>query len=205
MEFNRNHLIMAGVVIVALWGLWWWYKRDSTEAFSPAESKKMLDEYYNDGSLDGVKQYLVDTMVCSKKCCGDQWPVPFDGLTAAEVEQTISTMRAPGPFVRTNYTCANGINGVGCPCINKKAYKFIVNHGHNAQTINDIEPTFLIRGDVGAAALEPQGIQASDMLSPYEVLQAERSVFVNTPKMNDLQLQRSPNPVTHVTGVPDQI
>jgi len=205
MEINRNHLMIAGGVIIALWVVYyWWYKTSASEAFGPAESKRQLDEYYN-GSDKGIENYRVDTMVCSKKCCGDQWPVPFDGLTSAEIEQTISTMREPGPFVRTNYTCANGVNGVGCPCINKKAYKFLVNHGHNAQTINDIEPTFLIRGDVGETHGPVQGIQASDMLSPYEVLQSERSVFVASPKMNDLALQRSPNPVTHVSGVSDSM
>lgn len=175
----------------------------SHENFNPENAQYELSQYFDGGdSTKGIRDYTVDTMVCSKKCCGDQWPTPFDGLSSEEVQQTISTMRNSGPFVRTNYTCANGIDGVGCPCINTKAYEFIVNHGHNAHTINDIEPTFLIRGDVGSRG-EVQGVQAGDMLSPYEALQAERSMFVDTPKMNDLQLQRSTNSVDKVMGIAD--
>ena len=38
--------------------------------------------------------------------------------------------------IRTNYTCANGPNGVGCPCITPTAHSALVNHG---QTL--LQPT----------------------------------------------------------------
>jgi len=194
--------VAAVLFVVYMYNNWWGPEHFTpyVSSYSPFESQRELNRQY-DGPTAGIKDYLVDTMVCSKKCCGDQWPVPFEGLSAAEVEQTIATQRNPGPFVRTNYSCANGIEGVGCPCVNAKAYEFIVNHGRNAQTIKDIEPTFFIRGDVDQKGIEPQGILANDYLSPYEVLQAQRSMFVDSPKMNDLQLQRSPNPITNVQSV----
>jgi hypothetical protein len=200
MSKEQMMLIFAAIVglyfVVTIYTSW-----GSSEGFSPFESKKELNTYY-EGATAGIKDYLVDTMVCSKKCCGDQWPVPFEGLSAAEIEQTIATKRNPGPFVRTNYMCANGIDGVGCPCINAKAYEYIVNHGHNAHTIKDIEPSFFIRGDVDQPG-EIQGLQKSEYLSPYEVLQSARSMFVDTPKLNDMQLQRTANPVNEVISVLD--
>ncbi len=181
-------MIIGGIILVLYLIASCYYGKKSVENFSPFESEKELNQYY-EGSTTGIKDYLVDTMVCSKQCCGDQWPVPFDGLSSAEVEQSISTLRSPGPFVRTNYTCANGINGVGCPCISKDAYKFIVNKGRNAHDIEEIEPTFLIRGN------EPI---ENDTLSPYESLQAYRSMYVDIPKLNDRELSRQSNPVNDV-------
>lgn len=167
------------------------------EMFSPYESEAELNTYY-EGSNADIKNYLVDTMVCSKKCCGDQWPVPFEGLTSAEIEQSIATARDPGPFVRTNYTCANGINGVGCPCISKDAYRFLVNKGRNSPNLTSdiqIEPTFLI---------DSKGVENNNQYNtPYENLQSYRSVFVNTPKLTDRELGRGPNPVNNVRPIND--
>jgi len=155
---------------------------------SPYESSKELDTYYQ-GSTVGVEDYLVDNMTCSPKCCGDQWPVPFDGLSSSEIEKCIENRGKPGPFVRTNYTCANGINGVGCPCIDKKAYLFLVNHGANDRTMGKVEPTFLIRNDIRTP---------DDEMTPYERLQAKKSMFSDIRKINDLELQREPMSLQNV-------
>ena len=159
-----------------------------------------MDEYY-EGSTKGVEDYLVDNMTCHPSCCGDQWPVPFDGLTSREVESCIENRGTPGPFVRTNYTCANGINGVGCPCINKKAYLLLTNHGRVPRTpeIGTIEPTFLIRdGSVPDGSYEGVKNKITSMMSPYEEIQSKRSMFVDTPKLNDLELQRSQTDLSNV-------
>lgn len=158
---------------------------------SPYESSKELDHYYEDNT-NGIENYLVDNMTCDPSCCGDQWPVPFDGMTAAEINQSIENRGSPGPFVRTNHTCGNGINGVGCPCINKKAYKFIVNHGQNAHNITEIEPTFLINRDV----VKPYDL--SNESSPYEQLQYKKSMFVDKPMLNDLELRRPAENINNV-------
>lgn len=177
------------IVILIILLVLWYFSRPSPTPFygerftsSPYQSERELDSYYR-GSTAGVQDYLVDNMTCHPSCCGDQWPVPFDGLTGPEVEQCIENRGKPGPFVRTNYTCANGINGVGCPCINKDAYLFLVNHGANARTKGTVEPSFLIRNDVN-----PTDYQES----PWQQVLSKKSMFVDSPRMNDLELQRSP-------------
>lgn len=252
---QKTQIIVIIIVIIILYiGVSYYYKPTHTEQFSPYESSKELDQYYN-ATTEGIQNDLVDTMVCSKKCCGDNWPTPFDGLSSAEIQQSISTMGNSGPFVRTNYTCANGIEGVGCPCISKDAYKFIVNHGSNRNNnITQVEPSFLIGGAdrsvriVSAPIGSPYDLQVNNRhqvhgvldqpqlgetmnqqgygsttqptslrtafgphtqmvnpldafaseLTPYEVLQSQRSMFVDSPRLNDLELQRTPNPVTNV-------
>ena len=92
-------------------------------------SPQELDQYYLPGSVD-VDDLLVDTMVCHPNCCDDQWPVSYDGLTADEIQNLISP-KFDSPYVRTGYTCTSGENGVGCPCITKKAYANLVNRGQN--------------------------------------------------------------------------
>lgn len=247
---QKEQIIAIIIVVLILYvGISYYYRPiERTEQFSPFASSKELNQYY-DGSTVGIKNKLVDNMVCSKKCCGDNWPTPFDGLSSAEIQQSISTMGNDGPFVRTNYTCANGIEGVGCPCIDKDAYKFIVNHGTSRNNnITQVEPTFLIGGaDIQltnrsapidasydlqprpatnqasygsqtpmtslTTAFGPQtqmvfplDVFATNQLSPYEVLQSQRSMFVDSPRLNDLELQRMPNPVTNVKsyGTPIQ-
>src|SRR5580704_16566080 len=147
--FNDSRILTI-ILIVVLVGVIVWFMTKSntnqTESFisSPYQSSKELDQYYN-GSTVGVEDYLVDNMTCHPSCCGDQWPVPFDGLSSSEIEKCIENRGKPGPFVRTSYSCGLGINGVGCPCVNKPAYKFLVNRGQNApHNVDEVEPTFLI-------------------------------------------------------------
>jgi hypothetical protein len=164
---------------------------------TPYVSAANLDEFY-EGSTKGIEDYLVDNMTCHPSCCGTQWPVPFDGLTSNEVESCIETRGTPGPFVRTNYTCANGINGVGCPCITKKAYAFIANHGREPRPsdLAKIEPTFLIRKNV-----EPN----NPYLSPYEEIQSKRSMFTDGRRLSDLELQRPETDLSNVQSYQSSI
>jgi hypothetical protein len=192
--FQNQRAILIIVIIGALILAYWLLATNRvTEKFtaSPFQSSKELDAYYA-GSTVGVEDDLVDNMTCHPSCCGDQWPVPFDNLTSDQVQKCIADKGKPGPFVRTNYTCANGINGVGCPCIRKKPYLFLVNHGSNADTMDQVEPTFLIRNDRIPSPYE----QAT--MTPYETIQSTKSMFVNTPKINDLELQRRPESVSNV-------
>uniref|UniRef100_A0A6C0LTR2 Uncharacterized protein n=1 Tax=viral metagenome TaxID=1070528 RepID=A0A6C0LTR2_9ZZZZ len=193
---NRTLIIIIGIIIIIL-GYWLLssdenvYTQVENFTSSPYQSSKELDRYY-EGATVGIEDYLVDNMTCHPSCCGDQWPVPFDGMTGAEVEKCITERGKPGPFVRTNYTCANGINGVGCPCIKRDPYLFLVNRGNNVHYmgVNEIEPSFLIRNDVVPSKYEEQ--------TPYEQIQSQRSMFRNEPKINDLSLQREPQDLKHV-------
>lgn len=188
MSENQTWLaIIAIVIVLAIIVLW--VSKKNREGFdaSPYQASKELDSYFGGpGSpTAGIKNYLVDTMTCSKSCCGDQWPVPFDGLTSTEIEKCIETRGTPGPFVRTDYSCGNGPDGVGCPCITKKAFDFIVNHGTNAPDSVPLDPSLLIRNDDIVSPYESP-------MSPYEQLQSQKSFYSNRRKMNDIALQRGP-------------
>lgn len=214
MSNNKKIIIFVVIIVILLLILFWRPNKNTVEksksvttienfnnkngssasqaTSSPFQSSRELNSYYN-GSTDGVQNYLVDNMTCHPSCCGDQWPVPFDNLTSGEIEQCIANRGTPGPFVRTNYTCGNGINGVGCPCINKPAYKFLVNRGMNSHSIERVEPTFLIRNDIPDSQLSNE-----QNMTPYEQLQTKKSMFVDGRLLNDLQLQRQPQSLANV-------
>ncbi|QGR53935.1 hypothetical protein [Moumouvirus maliensis] len=70
----------------------------------------------------------VDTNLCHPDCCGKQWP-NSDGLTENQILDKISNMnKNHGP--RSNYTCARGENGAGCPCLTSNSYNLISNRGY---------------------------------------------------------------------------
>ena len=186
-------------IIVAILVIYWLFfsnktvsKTTTTETVTEDFVNEPLDTlgaYYVPQSTQ-LDNYAVDAMTCHPSCCGDlatlkrgsdhwedQWPVPFDGLTPEEIQKVLSDQRNSGPFVRSNYTCANGPNGVGCPCIPKDAYLNLVNRGQKTNYADDIEPTFLIGG--------PNDTQASQ-------------VYVNNRLMNDLVLQRQPQDLSNV-------
>ena len=64
--------------------------------------------------------------LCSKSCCGDQWPVPFkmpvDRMTCGSKDE----------FVPSNYMCNNGWQDSGCLCLKKDQSKFIDSRGDNS-------------------------------------------------------------------------
>jgi hypothetical protein len=158
-------------------------------------SSQELEKYYLPGST-GVEDLLVDTAVCHPSCCGDQWPTPFEGLTANEIEQSVSSRSQNGPFVRTGYTCAGGENGVGCPCISKDAYMHLANRGQGTSGTQNIEPTFILRN---------QSQNGTYQVTPYEQLQTQKSVFVNHPKMNDLKLEHESQDLSNIQSYGAQI
>lgn len=203
---NTRLILIVAVVALAIYVYYTSYyttaydepvRENMSESFIPMGSNRELNKFYEEPTA-GVKNHLVDTMTCSKSCCGDSLMHSFDGLTSEEFQRNMSEIQnSTGPYVRTNYTCANGPGGVGCPCIDKQSYKFITNHGHNSHSIQAIEPTFLLGGDV-----RPFGPK-DDEYTPYEVLLTQTSMFVNTPKLNDLELGRMPNPVDNVRSIRD--
>lgn len=152
-------------------------------------SPELIAQYAS--PTEGINDYLVDTKVCSKSCCGDNRLPQYDGLTSDEAQRAIidASQNSTGPYVRTNYTCANGAGGVGCPCIDKPTYNFLVNHGSSSKPIAPIEPTFLLGGDLDTSNLYN---------TPYDELISQRSMFANHPTLNDLELRRTANPVNRV-------
>jgi hypothetical protein len=195
----KNNETFVIIAVIAVFAFIWYYSSQTNkpEYFMP------LDEY-GDNTI-GVKEYLIDNMTCSKSCCGDQWPVPFDNLTADEIEFNIHHPGVHGPFVRTNMTCGNGIDGVGCPCIPKKAYEFLANRGIKPRYPLDIEPTLLIRTGVGTKPYDTNipteattnwngtlpitrmqtDQQPESPMTPLEQVQSKRSMFSDNVKIND--------------------
>lgn len=213
-ENNQTFMIL---IIVGAFVLFYLYSTRNTnrETF---DGSNQLDTFYDGGSTAGIEDFLVDTMTCSKDCCGDQFPAPYDGLTAPELEHNLALQGKQTPFVRTNMMCSGGINeGVGCPCVKKNAYKFLVNRGDNALTGQEscgrdfIEPTLLIRdipsnsaiGNFAGSGSLFDGVSPrdSDMLSYAEVIQAKKSMRVNTPLDNSMFYQRPMQDLNNVRGV----
>lgn len=179
MDDNRIMVIIliVGALILAYWIL----SRERTEGFSnsPYSASKSLDKFYEQNQ--DIADLKVDNLTCHPSCCGDQWPVPFDGLDSHEIESCLETGGERGPFVRSNMTCANGINGVGCPCLTKPAYLNLANRGQNARSVDEPDPTFFIKREV---------VKPMVYNTPYEEIQIRKSSFSDKRTLNDLELTR---------------
>src|SRR5690606_12869734 len=119
-----------------------------------------LETFYEDNSNKGIDNFKIDELPCSPSCCGGYTDVPYDGLTSGELMRNLSLQGRETPFIRTNMTCGNGPNtGVGCPCMRKPQYEFLVNHGENSMTKKEscdrnlVEPTLYLRTPSIYAAL----------------------------------------------------
>lgn len=151
------------------------------EGFDLFSNQKKLEQQFLPNSQN-VSEYVVDTMVCSPDCCGQQFP-SIDGMTLDEYNKCVNDRGIKTDYVRSNYTCANGVNGVGCPCIKSNAMKFLINRGNNSRyNINTIDDSMYIK----MKPVKPYNYEKS----PLEKLELDKSIFVNEPKQNDLKLQR---------------
>jgi hypothetical protein len=152
---------------------------------------------------DGIKPFRIDTDRCSPKCCGQSWPTPFEGLSPEQIRQRISSPENPGPFVTTDYTCSNGPGGVGCPCVNEDQYLFIGNHGTMPDFPQEIEPSFLIPGDLNQN-YSYLGHAEGSMENARQNLAGAKGSYSRYRRMNDLTQQRAPvSPATmsNLSGV----
>jgi hypothetical protein len=137
-----------------------------------------LNNYYTN---EDINDFKVDTMACHPSCCGDQWPYPFDGLTSDEIVQAIADQsKRTSDYVRTSYTCALGDGGVGCPCINKRAYTFISSRGNNNSTYKEyIEPTHILKHVNIPASVDEEN------LTPFEITDLPKSYYSEKKTLND--------------------
>ena len=77
-----------------------------------------------DRSIDGLR---VDALECHPDCCGFDHE-PYDGLTPIQLKQRLMrNVTSDSQYPRSNYTCANGPNGIGCPCFTPRAYENLIN------------------------------------------------------------------------------
>jgi hypothetical protein len=178
---SKTTYIICGLLIFIV--IYFGYDNLTREDFveTPYVSATNLEKYY-ESPTKGIENYLVDNMTCSPECCGSQGQIPLDGLMPDEIKKCVNGAK-DGQYVRTNYMCGNGINGVGCPCISKKAYKFMANHGFEpSSNLIGIEPTLIM--NVG---LLPGNDQT---YTPYEQIQAKKSPYSDKRMLNDLELRR---------------
>ena len=141
---NQNvwKIILIIVIIIIIYFLFFRKpKAVNTEFFKNMNTNypKNLSDFYVPPTAD-INDYVIDNMLCHPSCCGSQWPVPFDNLTAAQLQKNL-VGQSNEPYVRTNYTCANGPNGVGCPCIPKSAHDNLANRGQKSSTSDELHPS----------------------------------------------------------------
>ena len=138
-----NIIIIIVVVLILIYLLMSRSKQTTYNYVVPEQFARMRDDPYRSQPLNDIKNLTIDTMVCHPDCCNTQWPAPFDGLTEKEIQQAIAinAISKNSPYASTSYTCANGPNGVGCPCIPKKTNTLNENLNLNING-NDIDSYF---------------------------------------------------------------
>jgi len=77
-----------------------------------------LDDGYN-GSMG------LNYNMCSKSCCGPQYPPPFN------LEEDEMVNKFKDKFVPNNYSCNNAWNNTGCVCMTEKQRDYIQSRGGN--------------------------------------------------------------------------
>ena len=78
-----------------------------------------LDDGYN-GAMG------LNYNMCSKSCCGPQYPPPF------AIDSDVMVEKHKGEFVPNNYMCNNAWNDSGCVCMTEKQRDYIQSRGNNA-------------------------------------------------------------------------
>ena len=89
------------------------------------------DKVSNYGEVDRLDDGYNGAMglnynMCSKSCCGPQYPPPF------ELEKDEMVEKNKDKFVPNNYACNNAWNNTGCVCMTKKQHQYIGSRGGNA-------------------------------------------------------------------------
>ncbi|MEM3061977.1 MAG: hypothetical protein QW303_00325 [Nitrososphaerota archaeon] len=107
-------------------------------------SHDKLESQGGSESTSEMQKYYVDRMVCHPGCCGNQWHVPFEVLSAEQMKTMETIEKEAGPYMRSNYTCANGLHGVGCPCLTREAYLKLASRGQGTGNPEWIEPSLYI-------------------------------------------------------------
>lgn len=130
-----NNAIVLGIVLVMFIIF---YNYNMYENFT----KDREISFINESDAENINNKVIDTKICHPSCCSNQWPRPFDNMTEYELTSYLKESHSPNNFVTTNYTCANGDGGSGCPCINNDSYFLLINRGNNLSNVKHIEPNF---------------------------------------------------------------
>ncbi len=84
------------------------------------------DSEMKDATEAGVMipgNYGIDSDICSKSCCNNQWPLPFK----IPIEESVCNSKQD--FFPSNITCNNSYDDAGCLCMTKKQKDILENRG----------------------------------------------------------------------------
>jgi hypothetical protein len=96
--------------------------------------KTLLNEGFAPINHNLGKCSKIDTNICSKACCFQQYPVPFNKVVDPLVPD-------PTKYERSNYMCNWGGNGSGgCVCITKKQKNWLGARAGNTSYAHDFYP-----------------------------------------------------------------
>jgi len=107
--------IMAGSELVPAQLLSPWYK---------AYTGEQKNHYLLDDGADGAAGLQFN--MCSKSCCGEQYPLPFK----MPVDSAVCDNKQE--FVPSNYMCNNAWQDSGCVCMTKGQSELLGSRGGNA-------------------------------------------------------------------------
>lgn len=133
-------------------------------------NKSNNDNIESKKNNDNFDNLKIDTLECNKKCCGNDFPESLDNLSPTELLIKISARSDKSQYPRTNYMCGNGSEGSGCPCFSKAAYQNLLSRGI---------------------------INCTNNASTYKTTN-DKSIYVDNPRFNDLEIQRQPHDITKI-------
>jgi hypothetical protein len=106
-----------------------WFKFLSPGILNPNKNENFFNANKNNQkvvpkSKNLSKKLKISNAMCSKSCCGKQWPTPFemkdDRLSNEDLKR----------IVPNNFSC-QGDKGHGCVCIDKETHGFLSTRGNN--------------------------------------------------------------------------
>ena len=97
------------------------------DEIQPANGSEFVSNYGRVDRLDdGYNGDMgLNYNMCSKSCCSQQYPPPF------ELEKDVMVEKMKDKFVPNNYMCNNAWNNSGCVCMTSKQRDYIEGRGGN--------------------------------------------------------------------------
>ena len=116
---NKKDLNFLIFIMIAI-TLWFKYISPSIVNTASHSEKEGFETVLNISD-----QFKVSKAMCSKSCCGEQWPVSFDTDNDTRISEEDKKN-----YVSSNFTCT-GHNGTGCVCMEQNNKTFLTNRGNN--------------------------------------------------------------------------
>jgi hypothetical protein len=134
---EQNTIIIVVIILVIVAIIYYFFIKPvpvKKESFNIVSDTSSLSKYYDTSAL---KDIALDKIPSHPSCCGTQWPMS-DNLTPAQIQQKISNIDPTK--ISSNYTCANGPNGIGCPCLTQSSHSNLANRGQTIMALYDTNP-----------------------------------------------------------------